>query len=358
MIEVKSMKAQNGDSFLLSFIDNEGMPRNVLIDGGREGAYYDSRINEFGDLKKEINLIKRKKENIDLLILTHIDNDHICGLLKWFEMDNDASDYIKNIWFNSGKLIAEYLNEPENNDLTVGLKIFHNNETGVNEAIDFEEYIEKKEIWERKIVMKSKKLDEFGVKICVLSPDKVQLTKLLKEYKEKTGEDIYTAGKENDWKTPLSDFIIEEGKPGYRFIQDTSVKNGSSISFIITISNQCFMFLGDSHPKGIVNSLKELGFSKEKKIDVNLLKISHHGSKSNTNLELLEMVNTNDYYISTDSTGHHHPNKRTLARIVRNNPSAVIHFNYKEVKESIMLDKDFKDFPGMKIRVTPYFKYQ
>ena len=29
------------------------------------------------------------------------------GILKWFEMDSNANGLIKNVWFNSGKLIAK-----------------------------------------------------------------------------------------------------------------------------------------------------------------------------------------------------------------------------------------------------------
>ena len=124
MNKIKSLKAQNGDSFLISFVDENSMPKNILIDGGREAAYYDSSNNLHGELKSEIDAIKARKENIDLLILTHIDNDHICGLLKWFEMDTEAYKLIKNVWFNSGKLIADFFKKPENKDLAVGLKIF------------------------------------------------------------------------------------------------------------------------------------------------------------------------------------------------------------------------------------------
>lgn len=357
MVQIKFLKAQNGDSFLISFKDDMGNPRNILIDGGTDATFHDGGNNLYGELKLEIDLIRARNEYIDLLILTHIDNDHICGVLKWFEMDKKAPELIKNIWFNSGKLIAEYLREPENPDLSIGLKIFKTTETGVNEAIEFENYLIKMKIWERKIILKNQNINDFGVQIKILSPDNNQLRKLLKEYKKVTGDTLYTTGKEKDWDIHLNSFIEEESKPAYKFKEDSSPKNGSSITFIITIQNLRFLFLGDSHPSGIANSLRECRYSEENPLEVEIIKISHHGSKSNTNNELLKLIKTNNYLISTDSSGNNHPNKRTLARIVHNNPNAIFHFNYKYVKENVMLPQDFKDFPGMKIRVTRKFDF-
>lgn len=356
-MKIKILKAFNGDSIIISFKNEEGRNRNILIDGGSYGTYYDSSTNLYGELKEEIFSIKKKKEKIDLLVLTHIDNDHICGFLKWFEMDNEAHSFIQNIWFNSGKLIAEYFKEPENPDLSVGLKIFKDSHTGVNEAIDFEEYLNSKNIWDKKIVTQGMVLHDDDIKIQILSPCEAQLKTLLKEYREKTEDDAYTAGLRKDWSTDLNSFIQEENKVDFKFTQDSSVKNGSSISFVLTIKGENFLFLADSHPKEIVNSLKKLGFNKEKPLEVELFKVAHHGSKSNTNNELLEIIKTDNYIISTNSLGYGHPNKRTLARIINNNPNATIHFNYKHVRDGIFSEKDFSDFKYFKAKVTSEYNY-
>ena len=250
---IKFLKAYKGDCILVSFKDEYNQFKNILIDGGMAGTYYDSTLNQYGDLKNEIEHIRKRNEYIDLLILTHIDNDHICGLLKWVEMDEEAHKLVKNVWFNSGKLIAEYLQEPENNDLSVGLDLSKSAYTGVNEAIDFESYLLDKKIWERKIITQGIIYKCDNILIHVLSPTKNQLQKLLKEYKNKTGDDAYTAAGEKDWNIDLKTFIEEENESEFKFRQDISVTNGSSISFILTIKEKNFLFLGDSHPKEIVN---------------------------------------------------------------------------------------------------------
>lgn len=349
---IKFLKAHKGDCILITFEDDKNNPKNILIDGGMSGTYYDTNSNQYGDLKIEIDNIRKNKEFIDILILTHIDNDHICGLLKWFEMDENAYKLVKNVWFNSGKLIAEYLKEPENSDLSVGLDLFKTTFTGVNEAIDFENYLLSKGIWNRKIIRQGNKYQSNNIQFLVLSPTKNQLKKLLKEYKDKTGEDVYTAGGGKDWNIDLKTFIEEENESRYKFVQDSSVKNGSSISFILTMKEKNFLFLGDSHPVEIVKYLKKKGFSRENPLHVELIKLSHHGSKGNTNEELLEIVKTDNYIISTDSSEHGHPNKRTLARITNVNPNAVFHFNYEFVKDNVFNDIDFEDYTNFSIKLT------
>jgi beta-lactamase superfamily II metal-dependent hydrolase len=351
-IKIKFIKALKGDCIFISFEDSNYVQRNILIDGGMDGAYYDSSSNLHGELKYEIDQIRAKQDNIDLLVLTHIDNDHICGLLKWFEMDNKAHLLVKNVWFNSGKLIAEYFNEPENQDLSLGLNIFKNSNTGVHEAIEFEKYLIDKNIWERKIVTQNTILETNGIKIQVLSPSEAQLKKLLKEYKTKTGDDAYTSGGVKDWSEDIKSFIQEEKKGDFRFKQDPSVKNGSSIAFILTMEEKNFLFLADSPPKEIVKSLKKLGYSKEIPLKVELFKVSHHGSKSNTNRDLLQIIKTDNYVISTDSSSYGHPDKRALARIISANPQATFHFNYKHVRDSVFSEKDFSDFKHFKAKVT------
>jgi len=355
-MKVKFLKASKGDCFLISFEDEMKVLRNILIDGGVKETYFDSSNNLDGDLKLEIDRLKKNNEKIDLLILSHIDNDHILGLLKWFEMDRNAFEFIGNTLFNSGKLIAEYLKEPENPDLELGLNVFNTTYTGVNQAIDFEKYLLEHKIWNRKVVCAGNELDENGINIKILSPTKEQLLKLLKEYKNITKDNSYTGSSTKDWKNSLKDLINDE-KSNYKKPRDNSPKNQSSISFILTINNRKFLFLADAPSEQIVKELHSLGYNKENPLKIEFMKVSHHGSKNNTSNEILQIIKTNHYLISTDSSCHGHPDKRTLARILRYNPNATFHFNYNNVKNGVISKNDFKNFKNLKSFVTKEFDY-
>ena len=340
-MKIKFLKAYNGDSILLSFQDDTGINRNILIDGGTSKTYYGS--GKKGDLYFAIQDIRNRSENIDLLILTHIDSDHIGGLKKWFEKDKDAFTIIKNVWFNSGKTIAKHFEDDENEELIEMLDIFDSNLTSVPQAIVFEDYIEKYNVWDKEIIKVGRVACQNGVKIELLAPNDELLKKLLKEYK-KPEYNYATKASECDWKTSIEKFIIDESNDKYKESLDNSPENGSSIAFILTIKEKRFLFLGDAIPSIVIDSLIKLKCSKENPLAVEFMKVSHHGSSKNTNKELLEIIKTDNYIISTNSDIYNLPDKRTLARIINQNPNAVFYFNYDYVKNNIFLKDDLEKY--------------
>jgi beta-lactamase superfamily II metal-dependent hydrolase len=338
---IKFLKAFNGDSILISFKDETSIYRNILIDGGTPNTYYGS--GKKGNLFSALQDVKNRSQHIDLLILTHIDGDHIGGLKKWFEKDKDAFTLIKKVWFNSGKAIAKEFKDEENEELNEVLNIFDSTLTSVAQAIVFEDYIEKYNVWDKGIIQVGKIVDQNGVKIELLSPNNESLSKLLKEYK-KPKHNYRTSSSTNDWNIPIEKFVNEEEKPEFKFIQDHSVSNGSSIAFILTFKDKRFLFLGDAHPSIVIDSLKNHGSSKEDPLNFEFVKLSHHGSSKNTNKELLDLIKTDNYIISTNSDVHNLPDKRTLARIINHNPNAVFYFNYDYVKKNIFLAEDMEKY--------------
>ncbi|CAG9708284.1 hypothetical protein CNEO_43494 [Clostridium neonatale] len=90
--------AEGGDAFLLRF-DNK---KNILIDMG----YSDTYTNY---IKDRLLQLKRQGECIDLLVITHIDKDHIGGAIKFLyengNVDNANIIDIKEIWHNSYRFL-------------------------------------------------------------------------------------------------------------------------------------------------------------------------------------------------------------------------------------------------------------
>lgn len=346
-MDIKFLKANNGDCIFISFVDNKQVKKNILIDGGMPQTYYNSTTNDYGELYyliEEIKKNKNTKEKIDLLILTHIDEDHIGGVLTWLSMDVDAPNLIEKVWFNSGLTIAKHFEVKENEDLKIPLDQVNETETSVRKGKIFEQFIERHGIWNKEIIKEGITFDFAGVTLEILSPNESLLNKLLKEHKKPIHK-YFTETKSNDWAKNIKEFIDEEKGINFKQSKDYSVTNGSSISFLLTYQKKSFLFLGDSHPEVILNYLNRKGFTKEgKKLEIEFVKISHHGSCKNTTKELLEVIDTNNYIISTSGEFHAHPHKRTLSRIIDVNPKATIYFNYDEVRKGIFLEKDFEDF--------------
>jgi len=87
--ELNILPAFNGDSILIKTYDSNNNEIIILIDGGTPSTFEYS-------LKKQLNGIAK----IDLLVLTHIDNDHIGGLINFFKNSLINKIEIKEIWYN------------------------------------------------------------------------------------------------------------------------------------------------------------------------------------------------------------------------------------------------------------------
>ena len=353
-MEIKFLQAFNGDFIWISLLAS-GSQKNIIIDGG-VGDTYKSSLNVKGNLFEVIERIRNNGQFIDLLILTHFDDDHIGGILRWLNKDKTAFRIIKKVWFNSGKEIAKKFDIDENKDLDIEIVEESDDfQTSPKQGIKFENYLKDNNLWEGTIVHQGLNYDLFGLKFKILSPNNAKLERLLSLYKKQ--DDYFTSGSKYDFKTTLNDFISQENESNFIFKEDVGVANGSSIAFIMEYGNKNFLFLADAHPLVIIDGLKKLGYSEVNQLSAELVKISHHGSMYNTNKELLKIVKSDNYLISSNASKHGLPNKRTISRIIDCNPNAIIHFNY-DLKDKIFLMKDWDDYPFFKVKQTNEFLYK
>lgn len=74
MVKLFSCKAHDGDYFWLRYKhDEEKRYHNIVIDGGRK-----SNASDFCEMLKRIY---ENGEQVDAMLLTHFDQDHIMGML-------------------------------------------------------------------------------------------------------------------------------------------------------------------------------------------------------------------------------------------------------------------------------------
>jgi beta-lactamase superfamily II metal-dependent hydrolase len=346
-MKIRFLKAFNGDSIHISFLDGENKKRNILIDGGINQTYKLDKGKKgkpvFGELKNTIDNVKNSNELIDLLIMTHIDDDHISGILKWFSEDVDAFKLINEVWFNSGELIAKWLNKDESENLKIFFSSSANLLTSISQGKEFGKYISEKGLVKEGLILQNMALKRFGLEFKILSPNKFKLKKLYKDW-IKEDEALLTAASVNDYSISLKDHLIND-----LFQEDDSCSNGSSIAFLLTMREKNLVFLGDSHPSVIVEGLKLLGYSEKKPLKADILKISHHGSKGNTNIELLKHIKAKNYVISTNGLRHEHPHKQFLARLMNENKDCSIYFNYEERMKAIFSKQDKRDYPHVNL---------
>jgi len=372
MISIKMFKAENGDAFLLNF-DNK---QNILIDMGTPNTYED-------EIKEELLELSQSGQKIDLLVVSHIDNDHIGGVIEFIK-DNKEHNIIKvdEVWHNSyrhlnftkkkvEKINQKYKTILENiksrytpqvrkegtSDITfeqgsslASLLYKYNyswNKSFCNEAI-FTDNVVSKKIKDINIILLSpnqKKLDRLSSQWLSDLEDELYGFELSDEDLFNDAFEFYMSNKSsqdillNDCSSSID---INLKKLAEYKAKDNSATNGSSLAFIIEYKGKKLLFLGDAHEDIILeklNILKDDAY--ELKFD--LVKVSHHGSKNNISNEMLNLISTDKFLFSTNSKYHSHPDAECLAKVILTNTDKKkeLIFNYKTDNSEKIGDVEF-----------------
>ena len=379
-VSIKIFPAKGGDCFLL----NIGR-YHILIDGG----YADTYRNH---LKKELLSLAEKGVIINLLIITHIDHDHISGILE-FLSDNGQSEspeiiQISDVWHNSyhtlpnvqkaegvlsekeSRLLQGYIdnhftatddgyeNISSKQGVTVSIQLLNghynvNNNSGTCICVE-----------KNSVVDISDK-----VKIRIISPSLLQLDSLRKKWEAELNSRIWSFKKTGD---PLMDSAMEAflskmspldiniepisapqssslltipelasitGQP------DTSEMNASSIAFILEGLDKKILFLGDAHEDQIITEIRKLQLRNGYTPYFDAIKVAHHGSIKNAD-KLFNLIDGKYFIFSTDGQKHKdHPSLETIAKIIvrPTKIKRILVFNYKNAAFNYYNNKDFMD---------------
>lgn len=147
MLTIKLIPAEYGDCLIISIGEKKF---NILIDGGTSKTYHKY-------LKTEIKNIRNSQQKINLMVCTHMDNDHIGGLIQ--VLNNEKIDFIENIWYNGfiqvidKRFYSQKKNKFTERDniilddiITKGTRDDGEQEIGINDGMAFGVLIEEKKI--------------------------------------------------------------------------------------------------------------------------------------------------------------------------------------------------------------------
>lgn len=321
---IQFLEARYGDAILISFSDSKDITRNILIDGGLKKSY---RNSIFPHLKE----IQSNKQRIDLLIVTHHDQDHISGILKLvkdIEIGYFQDDFIGDFWFNGLYNTSQYLNLPFGKDVYVKTFEVLNKQISAKQGLELEKYFIKEGKLSDKPFFSGNEPKQFcGTQIRILTPKASDLTKLAKHknvYTEK--KNIHLASKKNDY-----DLSIEE-LAKMTHLRDKSFSNISSLGILIEYGDYIILLPGDAPTFAFMDSLEKIIIEKKvKRLKVDLFKLPHHGSIRSFNAKILDLIECNHFVISTDGSRYNHPTKETLAKIILHssrNYDETIHFYF------------------------------
>ena len=90
------------------------------------------------------------------------------------------------------------------------------------------------------------------------------------------------------------------------------------------------LLLADAHPDVIAASLKRLCAEQSiSRLAVDAVKVAHHGSKNNTSIELVRLIDCPRWLFSTNGDQFKHPDKPCVARILEYAKPRELLFNYR-----------------------------
>ena len=315
---IQVLQAKHGDALILYCTKNEN--RGVIVIDG--GPFSNSRLNPF--IKEVENYLP-----IDLMVLTHFDDDHLVGIKKFIENHRkDIPFPVKRIWANCAKHVD--LDVSENLSSKKASKMADILSTiSQHTQLDWEAY----------------RLNGFVdntitfADIEVINP-RIDIFKyFIKHYKEEhncgnSEENLSNNKKANsDINIDMHELAKREKSPGNPY-NPSELVNMVSLSMILRCDAFSLLALGDSFSQEIYLSLIERGYSKENKLQVDFVKMPHHGSAENINNELLDIIDCDNFIITTDgSKGYKHPHREALANVLchpeRNYERTVcFYFNY------------------------------
>lgn len=319
MLRVEMIAARQGDCFWISY-GSGGAEHHLIIDGGPEKA---KALRAVVERKMEADPGRRL--HVDLLVVTHIDDDHIGGVLDLLEHVPDGLT-IGEVWFNAyrhlvppdklGEEQAERLSRLLDGLVARGTLTWNASFGG--EAAVVTEGGELPRLCRRD-----------GLVLTLLSPDRDQLAKLAGAWKEVLEEAKGAVagdqpndrlGRNDAWPPNIPALAIA------RFHEDRKEANGSSNAFLLEYGEVRILFAADSFPGRILKSLGRLACSKPVKLDA--YKLSHHGSRRNNSSDLLRSVSCSAFLVSTDGSYSGHPDFEALARVlVDGGPNPLLIFN-------------------------------
>jgi beta-lactamase superfamily II metal-dependent hydrolase len=312
-LRIELLPASEGDCLLITYADTAaGRNRHVLIDGGRAGTW--------ARLRARFQALPANEREIELLVVTHVDRDHIEGVVSIME-DADCPVTFKDVWFNGYRHLVEdeSYGSVQGERLTEALLKRQWNAAFSGKAVCIPA---SGELPERELVG--------GLKLTLVSPNREQLAALVPKWREEcaaAGLDPAVAAQEGIPGDEAFGQLDVEAEASTPFMPDTATPNGSSIGLIAEYNNNRVLLSADAHADVLVESLARFGAGKRVKLAA--WKVAHHGSAANTSRQLLELVECPVYLISTSGAYFKHPNRATMARILKFGRPVSLLFNYR-----------------------------
>lgn len=307
MFELEALKAKHGDCLLLHW-GADGSDRHLaLIDGGPNTVY----ANALKPRLEELAGGPRGSLRLDLMMLSHIDDDHINGLLDLGDavVAGTSPVSIDLLWFNSleGLLGEAITGSGETSvaslDAVFGADSASGTWTGkvlasVPQGQQLDALAKRLGIYDDRnapytpLVLRGlepRTADVAGLKLLPIAPDADALENLRKVWKQNRKEGILA---------------------GY---DDASPYNLSSIVVVASFEGKAMLLTGDALGLHVLQGLDATGYpQRDGRYHFDLIKLPHHGSRNNVTEDFFRRVVADQYLVSGDCVKFPNPHKEAM----------------------------------------------
>lgn len=306
MISLEAIKAKHGDCLLLQW-GTAAKKRTALIDGGPSSVYADF-------LRDRIEALAGSgKLELELVMLSHIDDDHINGLLDFAKEveDGDAPDVVvRALWHNTLEgLLDDPLTERTGTAATAAIEGALAMPPGTSD------------VWTAKVIAsvpQGQQLGGFatrlGWKLNPGFPNKLVMRGGGKDGVKIKGLELTVVAPAVEELETLRKFWKKLRKKDITAAySDDSPYNLSSIVVLAEFGGRRILLTGDARGDLVLQGLDELGLlDADGAIHVDVLKLPHHGSRNNVEPEFFERVTADHYVVSGDRVKFPNPAKDTM----------------------------------------------
>lgn len=324
------LPARDGDCLLLTW--GRGLDiHHLIVDMGREGTYR----------KVRDELVRLP--NIELLVMSHIDADHIAGAVPMVR-EVAAPFAPMRVWYNA-RAQLEVAHQRSTSLEAFGARQGEKLARGiVNFRWPWNEEFASGVVSTDSREGKARIVLPGGLTIRLLSPSDTELIALIPVWDDELEREGLRSFDPDLDENPLSeDFESFGGSVDVEFLASESYRgdktepNGASIAFIAEFEGKRVLLAADAHSEVLESVLKPLADAEGGRCRLDLLKISHHGSKANTSKNFLQLIDCTQFAISTDGSRHHHPDAETIARFLAADPERMkrFYFNYRQESAAV-----------------------
>jgi hypothetical protein len=312
MLKLRLVQAEFGDCFLLEY-GSAAQPRFLLIDGG-PATTFDTH------LRVELETIAQGGHGLDLAILSHVDTDHIIGLLDLFAQlrSDDAAGNarligVNALWHNSfartidvNGALGPRLQSVSANVASVQAK---DALLGVGEGNSLRLAAQALQIpinpgFPNALICADdhpQPLTLGNLTLTVVGPTQANLDELRTKWEE--------------WLDTHED-AIASGNPFVMANSDRSIPNLSSVTVLAEADGKRVLCTGDGRSDHLLQGLTQAGrMGPAGTFHVDVLKVAHHGSDRNATRTFFKKVTADTYVISANGKDDN-PDTATLNWIV------------------------------------------